>query len=33
MNTFINAKANHKPLGAVWLVIAGQVGIDAKGKL
>jgi 2-iminobutanoate/2-iminopropanoate deaminase len=44
MNTFVNPKANHKPLGAyshsvkvppgaVWLVIAGQVGIDAKGKL
>ncbi len=44
MNTFVNPKASHKPLGAyshsvkvppgaAWLVIAGQVGIDAKGKL
>jgi 2-iminobutanoate/2-iminopropanoate deaminase len=44
MNQFVNPKASHKPLGAYshsvkvppgaeWLVVSGQVGIDAKGKL
>ena len=44
MNEFVNPKANSKPAGAYshsvkvpagaeWLVIAGQVGIDGKGKL
>ena len=44
MNQFVNPKASHKPLGAYshsvkvpagaeWLVVAGQVGIDPKGKL
>ncbi|MDP6831231.1 MAG: RidA family protein [Alphaproteobacteria bacterium] len=44
MNEFVNPKANAKPAGAYshsvkvppgaeWLVIAGQVGIDGKGKL
>ncbi len=44
MNQIINPKGVHKPLGAYshgvkvaagaeWLVMAGQVGVDAKGKL
>ncbi len=44
MNEIVNAKTVHKPLGvyshgvkvpagAEWLVISGQVGMDAKGKL
>lgn len=44
MNEFLNPKTVHKPVGAYshsvkvpkdaeWLVIAGQVGVDAKGKL
>jgi 2-iminobutanoate/2-iminopropanoate deaminase len=44
MNQAVNPKTVHKPLGAYshcikvprdaeWLVISGQVGIDAKGKL
>ena len=44
MNQFVNPKASHKPLGAYfhsvkvppgaeWLVIAGQVGANAKGQL
>ncbi len=44
MNEFVNPKASHPPIGvyshavkvaagAEWLVISGQVGIDAKGKL
>ena len=44
MNQFVNPKGSHKPQGAYshsvkvpagaeWLVIAGQVGIDPKGKL
>jgi len=44
MNEHVNPKKVHKPLGAYshsvkvprdaeWLVMAGQVGVDAKGKL
>ena len=44
MNEFVNPKGNAKPAGAYshtvkvpanaeWLIISGQVGIDAKGKL
>ena len=44
MNQFVNPKASHRPLGAYshsvkvpanaeWLVIAGQVGLNAKGQL
>lgn len=44
MNQYLNPKTVHKPAGAYshtvkvpkdaeWLVIAGQVGVDAKGKL
>ena len=44
MNEFVNAKTTHPPLGmynhgvkvpanAEWLVMSGQVGMDAKGKL
>ena len=44
MNTFINPKGVPEPLGAYtqaihvpanaeWLLISGQVGVDAKGKL
>lgn len=44
MNEIVNPKTVHKPLGAYshsvkvpkdaeWLVVAGQVGIDAKGKM
>jgi len=44
MNEFVNPKNSHKPLGAYthsvkvprdaeWLVIAGQVGINAKGQI
>lgn len=44
MNQVLNPKTVHKPAGAYshtvkvpkdaeWLVIAGQVGVDAKGKL
>lgn len=44
MNQYLNPKGAHKPLGAYshgvkvpagaeWLVMAGQVGVDAKGKL
>ncbi|MDP6564829.1 MAG: RidA family protein [Alphaproteobacteria bacterium] len=44
MNQLVNPKAVHKPLGAYshsvripanadWLVIAGQVGADARGRV
>ncbi len=44
MNQFVNPKTSHKPLGAYthsvkipadaeWLMIAGQVGINAKGQI
>ncbi len=44
MNQFVNPKSSHKPLGAYthsvkipanaeWLMIAGQVGVNAKGKI
>ncbi|MDP6705946.1 MAG: RidA family protein [Alphaproteobacteria bacterium] len=44
MHQFVNPKASHRPLGAYshsvkvpanaeWLVIAGQVGLNAKGQL
>lgn len=44
MNEFHNPKQVHRPLGAyshtvkapanaVWLAVAGQVGIDARGKV
>lgn len=44
MNQLVNPKAVHAPLGAYthsikvprdaeWLVLSGQVGIDAKGRL
>lgn len=44
MNAFVNPKTSHKPLGAYthsvkipadaeWLMIAGQVGINAKGQI
>ena len=44
MNEFVNAKTVHPPIGvynhgvkvpagAEWLVMSGQVGVDAKGKL
>lgn len=44
MNEFVNPKTSHKPLGAYthsvkipadaeWLMIAGQVGINAKGQI
>lgn len=44
MTQFLNPKTVHKPVGAYshsvkvpkdaeWLVIAGQVGVDPKGKL
>jgi len=44
MNEFVNPKTSHKPLGAYthsvkipadaeWLMIAGQVGMNAKGQI
>ena len=44
MNEFVNPKDSFKPQGAYthtvkvppnaeWLIISGQVGLDAKGKL
>lgn len=44
MNEFVNPKTSHKPLGAYthsvkipadaeWLMIAGQVGMNAKGQV
>lgn len=44
MNQFVNPKTSHKPLGAYthsvkipadaeWLMIAGQVGMNAKGQI
>lgn len=44
MNQHVNPKTSHPPLGAYshcvkvprdaeWLVMAGQVGVDAKGRL